>query len=136
MGFHKIAPYYYTGWHEPGSELQFLVNKRVWEKLPEDLQEILRVAMRTAAYDMYTQATHESGKNWSTMKAEYPDVKVRDFPPEVMAAMKDANNRLLAKHAEENELAKEIQMSQATYLQQVRSWTDISHRAYLNSQAD
>tara|TARA_B100001059_G_scaffold46239_1_gene39072 strand:+ start:483 stop:725 length:243 start_codon:yes stop_codon:yes gene_type:complete len=60
MGFHKIAPYYYTGWHEPGSELQFLVNK-----LSEDLQEIFRVAMRTAAYDMYTQATHESGKNWA-----------------------------------------------------------------------
>ncbi len=26
MGFHKIAPYYYTGWHEPATELQFLVN--------------------------------------------------------------------------------------------------------------
>ncbi|DAB31827.1 MAG TPA: ABC transporter substrate-binding protein, partial [Sulfurospirillum sp. UBA11407] len=25
MGFHKIAPYYYTGWHEPATELQFLV---------------------------------------------------------------------------------------------------------------
>ncbi|WP_455199291.1 TRAP transporter substrate-binding protein, partial [Kaarinaea lacus] len=24
MGFHKIAPYYYTGWHEPATELQFL----------------------------------------------------------------------------------------------------------------
>ncbi len=30
MGFHKIAPYYYTGWHEPATELQFLVNKRTW----------------------------------------------------------------------------------------------------------
>ena len=28
MGFHKIAPYYYTGWHEPATELQYLVNKR------------------------------------------------------------------------------------------------------------
>ena len=24
MGFHKIAPYYYTGWHEPASEMQFI----------------------------------------------------------------------------------------------------------------
>ena len=135
MGFHKIAPYYYTGWHEPGSELQFLVNKRTWNKLPEDLQEILRVAMRTAAYDMYTQATHESGKNWVSMKTEYPDVQVKDFPPEVMSALKEANDRLLAAHAEKDELAKEIQASQASYLEQVRSWTDISHRAYLNSQA-
>ena len=41
MGFHKIAPYYYTGWHEPGSEMQFLINQRVWEKLPKDLQQVL-----------------------------------------------------------------------------------------------
>ncbi len=29
MGFHKIAPYYYTGWHEPASEMHFIVNKKV-----------------------------------------------------------------------------------------------------------
>jgi TRAP-type mannitol/chloroaromatic compound transport system substrate-binding protein len=69
------------------------------------------------------------------MKTEYPDVQVKDFPPEVMSALKEANDRLLAKHAEKDELAKEIQASQASYLEQVRSWTDISHRAYLNSQA-
>ncbi|WP_305463590.1 TRAP transporter substrate-binding protein [Photobacterium leiognathi] len=135
MGFHKIAPYYYTGWHEPGSELQFLVNKRTFERLPEDLQEILRVAMRTAAYDMYTQATHASGKNWSTIQETYPDIKVKDFPPAVLKVLRDANDRLLAQHAEKDAQAKAIQQSQADYLKQVRSWTNISHRAYLNSQA-
>lgn len=134
MGFHKIAPYYYTGWHEPATELQFLVNKRVWEKLPEDLQEILRISMRTAAYDMYTQATHESGKNWVSMKTEYPDVQVKNFSAEVMSALRAANDKLLAQHAEKDPLTKEIQESQANYLKQVRSWTDISLKAYLNSQ--
>ena len=42
MGFHKVAPYYYTGWHEPGAELQFLVNQRALNKLPKDLQQILK----------------------------------------------------------------------------------------------
>jgi hypothetical protein len=41
MGFHKIAPYYYTGWHEPGSELQFLINLKKYNTLPKDLQAIL-----------------------------------------------------------------------------------------------
>ena len=52
MGFHKIAPYYYTGWHEPATELQFLVNERQFKRLPKDLQKILITAMRVAAYDM------------------------------------------------------------------------------------
>ncbi|UTZ41591.1 TRAP transporter substrate-binding protein [Vibrio campbellii] len=135
MGFHKIAPYYYTGWHEPGTELQFLVNKRTWERLPDDLKAILQVAMKAAAYDMYTQSKHESGKNWASIQSEYPDVQVKDFPPEVIAALREANVRLLKQHAEKDALAKEIQESQASYIEQVRPWSDISHRAYLNSQA-
>ncbi|GAJ77576.1 LOW QUALITY PROTEIN: TRAP transporter solute receptor, unknown substrate 6 [Vibrio sp. JCM 18905] len=135
MGFHKIAPYYYTGWHEPATELQFLVNKRTWNRLPDDLKAILQVAMKTAAYDMYTQSKHESGKNWASIKSEYPNVEVKDFPPEVVAALREANDRLLKEHAEKDALAKEIQESQANYMNQVRPWSDISHRAYLNSQA-
>ncbi|ASI88363.1 TRAP transporter substrate-binding protein [Vibrio mediterranei] len=132
MGFHKIAPYYYTGWHEPATELQFLVNKRTWNKLPDDLKAILQIAMKTAAYDMYIQSTHESGKNWATIQTDYPDVKVKDFPREVMDALRDANDKLLKEHAAKDEMAKEIQASQAAYLQQVRSWTDIASKAYLN----
>ncbi len=132
MGFHKIAPYYYTGWHEPATELQFLVNKRTWNKLPDDLKAILQIAMKTAAYDMYIQSTHESGKNWATIQTDYPDVKVKDFPKEVMDALRDANDKLLKQHADKDEMAKEIQASQAAYLEQVRSWTDIASKAYLN----
>ncbi|MGD9858700.1 MAG: TRAP transporter substrate-binding protein [Marinobacterium sp.] len=133
MGFHKIAPYYYTGWHEPATELQFLVNKRTFEKLPEDLQEILTTAMRVAAYDMTIQSHHESGVNWATMKAEYPNVQVKPFPQDVIKALSKANDELLAEHAANDELAKEILDSQAEYMDVVRQWTDIADRAYLNS---
>ncbi|WP_257285196.1 TRAP transporter substrate-binding protein [Endozoicomonas sp. SESOKO1] len=133
MGFHQIAPFYYTGWHEPGTELQFLVNKRTWDRLPADLQEILRVAMRTAAYDMYIQSYHESAVNLDKMKAEYPNIQIRDFPAEVIQAMQAANTKLLAQKAGEDPLAREILDSQADYLKKVRRWTNISDQAYLNN---
>jgi TRAP-type mannitol/chloroaromatic compound transport system substrate-binding protein len=135
MGFHKIAPYYYTGWHEPATELQFMINKKSWDKLPADLQEILRVAMRTAAYDMYVQSYHASGENWAKMKSEYPEIKIKTFPKPVIAAMEKANSELLAEQAAGDPLAKEIIDSQAGYLKQVRVWSDISDVAYLNSQS-
>ncbi len=130
MGFHKIAPYYYTGWHEPGSELQFLFNKEKWFSLPEDIREILRVAMRVAAYDMYSHSTHESSENWASMKTEYPDIQVKSFPPEVLQALKDANDELIAQRAAEDPLAREIIESQANYLKKVRAWTRISDQSY------
>ena len=133
MGFHKIAPFYYTGWHEPATELQFLINKKKYEKLPADLQQILKTAMRTAAYDMYIQSYHESGKNWASMKQEFPNIQVKSFPAEVIGAMRKANDDLLAEKAAADPLAKKILDSQASYLKQSRAWTDISDRAYLNS---
>lgn len=136
MGFHKIAPFYYTGWHEPATELQFLVNKRSFNKLPPDLQEILVVAMKTAAYDMYIQSYHESAENWAKMKTEYPNIKVKTFPKAVMDALRKANEELLAERAAADPLAKEIIESQKKYLAIVRQWTDISDRAYLNSLSD
>ena len=133
MGFQKIAPYYYTAWHEPGSETQFLVNKKTWDKLPADLQTILETAFRVAAFDMYTQALDANANSWATMSSEYPDIKVRDFPPEVLSAMQTATQELLEELAQKDELASEIIESQKQYLTKVRAWTDISSKAYLDT---
>ncbi|WP_375749907.1 TRAP transporter substrate-binding protein [Vibrio sp. HN007] len=133
MGFQNIAPYYYTAWHEPGSETQFLVNKRKWESLPKDLQVILETAFRVAAFDMYVQAIDANAVAWDKMLEDNPDIKVRDFPEEVMDAMRTATTELLAEQAARDELAKRIVDSQAEYTKKVRAWTDISTKAYLDS---
>ncbi|TNC80908.1 MAG: ABC transporter substrate-binding protein [Oleiphilus sp.] len=135
MGFHKIAPYYYTGWHEPGAELQFLVNRKKFDSLPADLQEILRVGMKASAYDMYTQSMHESGKNWSTMKQEYPNIKVKTFPEPVMQAIREANDALLKENAANDAFAAKVLASQQAYMDKVRQWTLMSDKAYLDSVA-
>lgn len=133
MGFHKIAPYYYTGWHEPAAELQFLVNKKMYDQLPADLQEILRISMKASAFDMYVQSTHENGKSWSTMVSEYPDIKVKTFPEEIMGALHKANDELLKESASNDPFAAKVLKSQQDYLKQVRQWTNMSDLTYLNS---
>jgi TRAP-type mannitol/chloroaromatic compound transport system substrate-binding protein len=133
MGFQEVAPYYYTGWHEPATELQFLINLQVWGALPPDLQEILRVAMRTAAYDMYAQSYHENSVYWDSIMNEYPNIIVRTLPQTVIVEMQKANQRLLAEMERQDPVAREIIQSQKAYLDRVRAWTDISDRAYLNS---
>tara|TARA_R110001583_G_scaffold22377_5_gene83973 strand:+ start:6173 stop:7246 length:1074 start_codon:yes stop_codon:yes gene_type:complete len=133
MGFHKIAPFYYMGWHEPATELMFIVNKKKLAGLPTDLQAILKVAMRKAAYDMYVHSYAESAKNWEIMKTEFPDIQVKTFPPAVIQAMKKANDDLLVEKAGEDEMAAKIIKSQQDYLKLVRVWTDISEYGYLES---
>lgn len=133
MGFHKVAPYYYTGWHEPATELQFLVNKRAFEKLPEEYKAILEVAMKEAAFQMTAQSYHESAINWADMKSEFPNIQVKDFPKPVLEAIKKANAELLEELEEKGGLTAEIIRSQREYLEKARSWTEISDKAYLNN---
>jgi TRAP-type mannitol/chloroaromatic compound transport system substrate-binding protein len=131
MGFHKIAPYYYTGWHEPATELQFLVNKKKFDKLSDKNKEILRVAMKLAAYDMYIQNYHMSADAWASIATEYPNIKIKTFPKEVMDAMKKANEELLVEYSKDNPLLKEILDSQKAYMKKARAWTEMSDYLYL-----
>jgi TRAP-type mannitol/chloroaromatic compound transport system substrate-binding protein len=136
MGFHKIAPYYYTGWHEPGAELQFLINKRRWDGLPADLQAILETAIRAVAADMYAQSYHLSAENLASLQNDFPEVKIRTFPADVLEAMRRANEELLAERAAADPMAREIIDSQKAYLAKVRGWTAVSDQVYLNSLND
>ena len=131
MGFQKIAPYYYTGWHEPATELQFMVNKNKFDALPPHLQKILTIAMQYAAYDMYARSYHESAVNWASIEKEFPEVKIRTFSPEIISAMKQANAELLSEHAASDPVFKEILDSQTAYMKMARKWTEISDYAYL-----
>ena len=57
FGLHKAAKYYYhSGWHEPGTMLEFTVNKEAFEALPKDLQMIVEVATRAANQDMLRES--------------------------------------------------------------------------------
>ena len=131
MGFHKVAPYYYTGWHEPASEMQFLVNKKKFNKLPKDLQEILLVGMRVSAYDMYIQNYDMSATAWAKIKTDYPNIKVKTFPKEVMDVMKKTNKELRTEVAKKSDLLKEILDSQDAYQKKAREWTKMSDFLYL-----
>ncbi len=131
MGFHKVAPYYYTGWHEPASEMHFMVNKKVFDKLPKHLQATLENSMKLAAYNMYAQNYDMNATAWKKMKEEYPSIQVKTFPKEVMDAMKKANKELREELSAKSPELKEVLDSQDEYIKKVREWTKMSDYLYI-----
>jgi len=133
MGFYKIAPYYYTGWHEPSSELQFLINKKAYEKLPDEYKAMLKTAMKAAAADMYIENFAESADAWDKMKKEYPNIKVKSFPLPVMKALKKSTDEVLNEYASKNELFKEIWENQKAFMKKARSWSVMEEYGYIQT---
>jgi TRAP-type mannitol/chloroaromatic compound transport system substrate-binding protein len=133
MGFHKIAPYYYTGWHEPACEIQFLINQRAYKKLPPEYQEMLQVAMRAATADMYSENFAASANAWAKMKTEYPNIKIKTFPLPVLKAMKKATDEILNGYAAKDPQFRLILESQRKFMKKARKWTMISEYNYLKT---
>ena len=132
MGFHKVAPYYYTGWHEPGSEMQFLINKRAFKKLPDEYKAMLITAMKAAVLDMYIENFAMSVDAWQKMKNDFPNIKVKTFPKPVIAALKKASDEVYSEYAKKNPKFKEIYNDYFSYMKKAREWTQMMQGSYLN----
>jgi len=136
MGFHKVAPYYYSGWHEPGTELMYFFNKDSMAKLPEWAKSILLNAAKLTSYNMTTSTFAANADNWQAIAAQYPNVQIKQFPPEVMDALKQSNNKLIEQEKARSAVAKRIIESREAYLEKARTWTTIGEQLYLESVAN
>ncbi len=132
--YHEVANYYYTGWHAPGSELQFLVNKDSFEQLSAQFQNILITSMRLAAYDMFPHIYHKNAEVLDIILKEHPEVKIRAFPTRIFRALANETRKEIDQIAlKGDDLTREIVQSRHAYLSKVRKWTRISDQAFLNS---
>lgn len=136
MGFHKVAPFYYTGWHEPGTELMYFFNKDSMAKLPEWAKAVLLNAARLTSYNMTTSMVAANSDNWNIISEQYPNVQIKQFPKEVMTALKKSNADLLEQEKARSPMAKKIIESRQTYLKKARAWTKIGEQSYLESVTD
>ncbi len=136
MGFQKVAKYYYSAWHEPASDTQFLINRKAFDKLPKNLQAIVKVAMQAVAADFSYEHFDMNVKALKKLKSEFKDVKIMQFPKPVLQAMKKANDEIVAELEKKGGLTKEIIDSQRKYQQNGREWTKISEYYYLKNMFD
>lgn len=133
LGFHKVAPYYYTSWDKPASLKQFLVNKKAFNELPKNYQVILTTAMKTVAYDLYYENFYASSQAWDKIQKEYPNIKVQSLPVEVLRDIKTKKELIFDQYSKENRLFKEIYSHQKEFLKKARAWTQLEEFGYINT---
>ena len=135
FGLYKAAKYYYyPGWHEPGTTLECMINKKAFDALPEDLQHIVRNAARVANQDMLSEYVARNNQALHTLKNEH-GVDVRRLPDEVLARLRELSDQVVAELVDKDPNARKVFESFSAFRDQVVEWDDISERAYLNARA-
>jgi len=122
MGFHNIAKYYYyPGWHEPGSVLEVIINKRDYEALPLDLQEIVKTACYRSNQLMLSEFEAKNFEYLNKIGSE-SDVSIRPFPEEVMTGMKAITQDIYRDMTAKDEWSRKAYQSFSTFQKDIEQW--------------
>ena len=128
MGFAKAAPYYYTGWHEPGSILEITFNKTRWGKLSAEHQAIITAAAEEMTGNMLQEFRY---KNAKALQELPKNVQIKTFPKEMMDAAKKALQDVLEDESSKSNDFKRVLKSYREFYALNKPWDDISTKNFL-----
>ncbi|MEA2072476.1 MAG: TRAP transporter substrate-binding protein DctP [Campylobacterota bacterium] len=130
MGFYKVAPYYYSGWHEPGSILELTFNKHSWGKMAYEHQSIIEVCASEMNSNMTSEFHHEN--IYALQKLKGLGVKLNSFPQDVNDAGKKGLKEVITELSEKNPDFAKVYSSIDEYLKLSKAWSDVSLGHFLN----
>ncbi len=130
MGFFKIARYYYyPGWHEPGTNLEFFINKGAFSKLPVDLQQIVQNAAAQVHHWMLCEFESKNNLYLQKLVTE-ENVELRQFPAEVLEKLRTYSAEVLDEITADDALSRKVYDAYTSFRNQITPWSDISEKVY------
>ena len=136
MGFYKAAQYYYyPGWHEPGTCLEVMFNKKAYEDLPKDLQAAVdAVAMET---NLWSLSEFESG-NGAALQELITKHKVNlvRFPDGLLDDLRKLAKETMEEEADKDPMSRKVHEAFKKFKEQVGVWGSVSEQAYYDVIAD
>ena len=111
MGFYEAAKYYYyPGWHEPGTYLEYFFNKKAYESLPKDLQNIVDAACTETEHWVLAQFEARNGQALQTLIND-KKVQLLQFPDQVLADLRKLSDEVVAEEAAKTPMATKVNES-------------------------
>lgn len=130
LGLHRAAKYYYyPGWHEPGANLELVVNRNAWDSLPEELQEIVRMAARDIASWVLERSEAENGPALRRLQTQH-GVVLKEFPAPLLERLKALTTETIDELASSDPLVKKVADSYRGFQEVMRPWAKVSEHAY------
>ena len=132
LGLHKTARYYYyPGWHEPGTTLDFGFNKKAYEALPADLQRMLdHAAAAVQVYgltDFHTKNAIALGRLKTEFKGK---VEVLQLPVPVLRDLKKLSAEVVREESEKTPMARKVHASFTKFPALGSPWDHVAEGAY------
>ena len=114
LAFYEIAEYLLVpGIHQTSTIMDIKINKRSWNKLPEDVKEIVKVASETATLRLLTRSINRDVPALDFFKAK--GVKIQYLDPAIQKELVKTSRELMEKKAAQDPFFKEVWESQKKF---------------------
>ena len=131
MGFHKVAKYYYgPGMHEPHTLCEFMINKKIWESLPEEYKIIIENASYASYLEVLTEYFYKNAQALRLIKKE-KNVNVRSFSSEIVEMFFKHSEDIVEENSKDSEEYKNIYKSWQENIEVFNEYHQYSDNAYM-----
>ncbi|TBW56502.1 TRAP transporter substrate-binding protein [Marinobacter halodurans] len=115
MGLHTFAPYpLYPGFHSMPM-IAVSINKKIWDKLPDDLQTTLKVAFDAMSYDLIARLQKQDIDTLQKLK-DNPKVHPIDLPAAERRKFREAAEKEWKVWAAKNEMCQKVYDAATSFL--------------------
>ena len=133
MGFYQAAKYYYyPGWHEPGTYLEYFFNKKAYEALPKDLQHIIDVTCMENEHWVLSQFDARNGAALQELITKHK-VQLIKFPDEVLNDLRKLADEVVAEEAAKDAMSTKVNNAFKKFQKVVGTWGTVSEKAYYDT---
>jgi TRAP-type mannitol/chloroaromatic compound transport system substrate-binding protein len=130
MGFWEAAKYYYyPGWHEPGTYLEYFFNKKAYESLPKDLQHMLDAVCMENELWVLSQFEARNGAALQELITKH-NVELIQFPEAVLESLRKLSQEVVEEEAQKTPMATKVNDSFKAFQKVAGAWGSVSEKAY------
>ena len=123
--------YYYPGWHEPGTCLEVMFNKKAYDSLPVELQQTVDAV--AAETNMWSLCEFEAGNGAALQELiSKHNVNLQRFPEDLLAKLRELAKETLKEEANKDAASRKVHEAYKKFKEQVGVWGSVSEKAYYN----
>lgn len=135
FGFYKAAKYYYwPGWHEPGTAMELLINRKLYEELPADLKAVVETACRAAYTEMLAEFTARNNAALVELVRKHK-VQLKRFPDAVLRQIGEISEGVVAEIGGKDAMSQKIYESYRQFRGGAIEWNRLGEEGFSMARA-
>lgn len=132
LGLQKAAQYYfYPGWWEPGPTLDALVNKKAWDLLPQEYQNIFKTATYEANLNMLAQ--YDALNREALTRLTDGGTELVRYSDAILKQAEQVAFDLYEENAAKNAAFKAVYKPWKAFRDQIYQWNGINELSFANA---